>query len=84
MPSVPGRETIVTMPDKAAENLRLWNRLEVSDKRYLKRFDRGSFKGVSVDPAYNLKRVTGELGPVGFAWGWEVKGERTGTYVEGH
>jgi hypothetical protein len=66
-----------------ADNLAMWNRLEVSDRRYLKRFDNGSFKGTAVDAAYNLKRVTAELGPVGFAWGWEVRSERLDTYGEG-
>jgi hypothetical protein len=64
-------------------NVALWNRLEVSDKRYLKKFDTGKFKGVSVDPIYNIKRVTEELGPVGYAWGWEIKSERSETFGEG-
>ena len=33
----------------------MWNRLEVSDQRYLKRFDNGSFQGVAVDPVFNLR-----------------------------
>ena len=52
--------------------LELWNKLELTDERYTKRFDRGNFKGTAVDPVYNIKRVTELLGPVGFAWGWHV------------
>lgn len=50
----------------------LWKQLEVTDDRMTKRFDKGNFKGTAVDAVYNLWRVTQALGPVGFAWGWEV------------
>ena len=52
--------------------LELWNRLEFTDERYTKRFDKGNFKGTAVDAIYNIKRVTELLGPVGFAWGWHI------------
>ena len=52
--------------------LELWNRLEVTDAAFTKRFDKGNFKGTAVDAIYNIKRVTEQLGPVGFAWGWHV------------
>lgn len=52
--------------------LDLWNRLELTDERYTRRFDKGNFKGTAVDAVYNVKRITEQLGPVGFAWGWHI------------
>jgi hypothetical protein len=74
---------MMTMSDLFGPGLKLWNRLEPTDKDQTKRFDRGQFKGTSVDPIYNIKRVTEALGPVGFSWGWEVKSERLDTFGEG-
>jgi hypothetical protein len=54
------------------EGLDLWNRLEVTDPAFTKRFDKGNFKGTAVDAIYNIKRVTEQLGPVGYAWGWHI------------
>jgi hypothetical protein len=52
--------------------LELWNKLEVTDPAYTKRFDKGNFRGTAVDAVYNIKRVSEQLGPVGFAWGWHI------------
>lgn len=52
--------------------LSLWNKLEVTDPAYTKKFDKGNFKGTAVDAVWNIKRVTEQLGPVGFAWGWHI------------
>jgi hypothetical protein len=54
------------------KGLDLWNKLELTDPAYTKRFDKGSFRGTAVDAVYNIKRVTEQLGPVGFAWGWHI------------
>ena len=54
------------------EGLELWDSLEFTDAAYTKRFDKGNFKGTAVDAIYNVKRVTEQLGPVGFAWGWHI------------
>ncbi|HET6467846.1 MAG TPA: hypothetical protein VFG43_05655 [Geminicoccaceae bacterium] len=67
----------------AKPGLRLWNEVEETDLRFVKSFDRGSFKGTAVDAIYNVKRLSERLGPVGFAWGWEVKSERLDTFGEG-
>jgi hypothetical protein len=64
----------------AKPGLTLWNAVEETDVRYVKSFDRGSFRGTAVDAIYNVKRVSEMLGPVGFAWGWEVKSERLDTF----
>jgi hypothetical protein len=54
------------------EGLQLWDSLELTDAAFTKRFDKGNFKGTAVDAIYNIKRVTEQLGPVGFAWGWHI------------
>jgi len=56
----------------AMQGLDLWNKLELTDTTFTKRFDKGNFKGTAVDAIYNIKRVTEQLGPVGFAWGWHI------------
>ena len=66
--------------DVELRGLDLWNKLEVSDVNYTKKFDKGSFKGTAVDAIYNIKRVTELLGPVGFAWGWHITREEYRTY----
>ena len=71
------------LAELAKPGLSLWNRLEETDVRYVKSFDRGSFKGTAVDATYNVKRVSDLLGPVGYAWGWEVKSERLDTFGVG-
>lgn len=54
------------------DGLELWDKLEPTDPAFTKRFDKGNFKGTAVDAVYNIKRVTEQLGPVGFAWGWHI------------
>jgi hypothetical protein len=71
------------LADIAQPGLKLWNEVEETDVRYVKSFDRGSFKGTAVDAIYNVKRISEKLGPVGFAWGWEVKSERLDTFGVG-
>jgi hypothetical protein len=54
------------------KGLELWNKLEFTDEAYTKRFDKGNFRGTAVDAVYNIKRVSEQLGPVGFGWGWHL------------
>lgn len=65
------------MPFKGLE---LWNKVEVTDARMTKPFDRGGFKGTAVDALSNIKRLTEILGPVGQNWGWKVLSERLDTF----
>lgn len=64
--------------------LDLWNKLELTDTAYTKRFDKGNFKGTAVDAIYNIKRVTEQLGPVGFAWGWHIVKDELVKFDDGH
>jgi hypothetical protein len=61
----------------------LWNHLEPTEDRWTKRFDKGNFKGTAVDAVYNMRRVTEALGPVGFAWGWTVIGDKLDHFGQG-
>ena len=45
------------LADIAQPGLKLWNEVEETDVRYVKSFDRGSFKGTAVDAIYNVKRI---------------------------
>jgi hypothetical protein len=58
----------------------LWDAVEETDARWTKGFDRGQFKGTAVDALYNVRRLSHILGPVGFAWGWEIASERLDTF----
>jgi hypothetical protein len=71
------------LTELAKPGLKLWNEVEETDVRFVKSFDRGAFKGTAVDAIYNVKRISEQLGPVGFAWGWEVKSERLDTFGVG-
>lgn len=65
------------------EGLALWNKIEVTDPRFTKKFDRGQFKGTAVDALMNVKRLTEHFGPVGQNWGWTILNERLDTFGEG-
>jgi hypothetical protein len=69
---------------EAPTGLELWNKLEFTDQKYTKPYDTGGFKGTAIDPIYNLKRVSEQLGPVGFNWGWKVLNERLDTFGSGN
>lgn len=71
------------LDDLTGPGLGLWNDVEETDVKYVKSFDRGSFKGTAVDAIYNVKRVSEKIGAVGYAWGWEVKSERLDTFGMG-
>lgn len=56
----------------AEPSLGIWSRLERTDPRATKPFTRsGGFRGTQIDPAWRLKRMTEEFGPVGRGWGYE-------------
>jgi hypothetical protein len=62
------------------KGLELWNKVEVTDAKMTKPFDRGNFKGTAVDALHNIKRLTEILGPVGQNWGWTVISDRLDTF----
>lgn len=72
---------------KAAEavtldtRLDMWNRLEPTDPKYTKQFDKGGFKGTATNATYILKRLTEEFGPCGAGWRFVLDDEQV---IEGH
>ena len=64
----------------AGPGLALWEAAREPDVRRAESLDRGPSRGTAIDAIHNVKRVSEALGPVGFAWGWEVKSERLDTF----
>lgn len=55
------------------DNLKLWNAVSTTDKKYLKPVSFGARKFTAIDPQYQIKEVTKAFGPVGHGWSWESK-----------
>ena len=51
------------------DNLKLWNAVATTDKKYLKPVSFGARKFTAIDPQYQIKEVTKAFGPVGHGWG---------------
>ena len=51
-------------------NLELWDAVEKSDPRYLKKVSFGSRSFTAIDPMYQIRCATEQFGPVGQGWGW--------------
>ena len=51
-------------------NLELWDTVEKSDPRYLKKVSFGSRSFTAIDPMYQIRCATEQFGPVGQGWGW--------------
>ena len=64
----------------AGPGLALWEAAREPDVRRAESLDRGPSRGTAIDAIRDVKRVSEALGPVGFAWGWEVKSERLDTF----
>jgi len=50
-------------------NLELWEKVEKSDTRYLKRVEYGKRSFTTIDAYYQIKVATGIFGPYGKTWG---------------
>lgn len=54
----------------AENNTRLWDKLGRTDPNQTKGFKRaGGFSGTAIKPMWSFRRMTEELGPVGYGWG---------------
>ena len=58
---------------KKKENMDLWNSLAPSDRKYLKKVSFGVRKFTSIDPQYQIRKMTERFGPVGIGWGYDVE-----------
>lgn len=61
--------------DKAAA-MRIWDKLCYTNPEFTKDFDKGTFKGTSISPVYQIKKMTEAFGPVGVGWKFEIKDTR--------
>jgi hypothetical protein len=65
----------------AGPGLALWEAAREADVRHhVGSVDRDPSRGTAGEAIRDVKRVSEMLGPVGFAWGWEVKSERLDTF----
>ena len=55
------------------QNMDLWLALAPSDMKYLKKVAFGSRKFTSIDPQYQIMKMTEKFGPVGVGWGYNVE-----------
>ena len=51
------------------KNLAIWNKVETTPLQFAKEFNKGRFKGTSVNPIFNAERATKLFGPAGIGWG---------------
>ena len=54
-------------------NMNVWNSITESDPKYLKPVSFGARKFMSIDPQYQIKKMTETFGPVGIGWGYDVE-----------
>ena len=54
-------------------NMNVWNAITESDPKYLKLVSFGQRKFMSIDPQYQIRKMTEIYGPVGIGWGYDVE-----------
>ncbi len=55
------------------QNMDLWNSLAQSDLKYLKKVSFGQRSFTSIDPQYQIMKMTKIFGPVGVGCGYNVE-----------
>lgn len=59
-----------------SDNLAIWQKVEKTDPRRTKPFNRsGGFRGTATNATYQVRKATELFGPVGIGWGWEIEQE---------
>ena len=56
-------------------NMELWEKVSVSDGKFLKKVSFGARSFTSIDPMYQVREATRAFGPVGQGWGWDATTE---------
>ena len=51
-------------------NLKIWDALADTDPEYIKPVSFGSRSFTAIDPQYQIRKMTKQLGAVGEGWGW--------------
>ena len=71
------------MTKKTAGNMTLWDNMREVDRNFTKPITGKSYKGDSPNPTYVIRKITEQLGPIGFHWGFRVMSEQI-TYGQPH
>lgn len=50
----------------------IWDALCETNPEFTKEFDKGTYKGTSINPVYQFKKLTETFGPCGFGWKYEI------------
>lgn len=58
------------------DNMKLWNEVKITDPAAVKPITGKTYKGNSPKPYWLIQRATEVFGPIGLAWGVNVKSER--------
>lgn len=61
-----------TKQTNTMNKMALWGALEATDPDYTKRFDKGTYKGTSINPVYIFKSLTEQFGACGIGWKYDV------------
>ena len=64
------------MADKSNPNMELWDNVKGVDRTFTKKIIGKSYKGDSPNPTYIIAKITEQLGPIGYRWGFEVEEEQ--------
>ena len=74
------RTNMTTTKETPNKNKHIWDQVKVTDPRFTKKVDFG--RGfTSIDPMYQIGKMTDIFGPVGHGWGYDVKYHYTDKYI---
>ncbi len=54
-------------------NKRYWDQLKTTDPRFTKKINKGFGDLTTIDPMYQIMKMTEVFGPCGIGWGWSAK-----------
>ena len=69
------------MTDKTDENRKIWDQLKETDPRLTKKVNKGFGDLTTIDPHWQIMRMTEIFGPVGKGWSYDCKYTYTDTLV---
>jgi hypothetical protein len=55
------------------DNKRYWDQLKKTDPRFTKRINKGFGEITTIDPQWQIMKMTEVFGPVGIGWAYNVK-----------
>ena len=59
------------------ENRNIWDQMKETDPRFTKRVNKGFGEITTIDPQWQIMRMTEMFGPVGDGWGYDVNYHHT-------